>query len=320
MFDSLDLAGRLLEAFPPQRYLQLLPWHLTAILIGLSVLASFGLHHLIGDTFRFYSAGGRRRPILAACTLAVLLGSMLALLLAYGLRTQAEALIRPALAPENAVPPASVLGSILLDPPFKDAALGQETHIAKARLSAVIGAKHDEDYRDALKPFAVKPDKFVLAAPPIATAPSALAPSLSQAPPQAAGAPPAPVFTRPEDLISGIVAQIGLRWMLDAKQTWPEAMPAGAGSSADRPLSLPELTLALIDEIQDGAVLDRLDWEHVAGTRFVQVVLHPVLLELIGRWAALLAVLVLAADLAYFAMATRIVRRLRRSARSTTAG
>ena len=218
MFDSLDLALRLLQALPAQRFLQLLPWHLTAILIGLSVLASFGLHHLIGDTFRFYRAGGRRRPLLAVSTLAVLLGSMLALLLAYVLRTQAEALIRPVLVAENAVPPANVLGSILLDPSFTDAALAQDPHVAKARLSAVIGAKHDEDYREALRRFAVKPENFVMATPPVATAPSAIAPSLSQAPPQAAGAPPAPAFTRREDLISGIVVQIGLRWMLEPKR------------------------------------------------------------------------------------------------------
>jgi hypothetical protein len=314
MLDSLDLSWRLIGAFPAQRYFQLLPWHLTALLLVLGVLAAFGLHHLIGDTFRFYSAGGRRRPLLAACTLAVLLASVLTLLLAYVLRTQAEALIRPALAPENAVQPASVLGSILLDPPFHDAAFAEQTHIAKARLSAAIGAKHDEDYRDALKPFSVKPGRFVLTPQGEEHASATVAPPGSGS----SGAAQPPVFTRPEELIGGIVVQIGVRWLLEPKQTWPEALPAG--SRADRPLSVPELSLALIDEIQDGAVLDRLDWEHVAGTRFVQTVLQPLLLELLGRWAGLLALGVVVANLAYFAVAIRIVRRLRRTATSAAGG
>jgi hypothetical protein len=103
--------------------------------------------------------------------------------------------------------------------------------------------------------------------------------------------------------------------MLDPNQTWPQAMPAGTGSMAAQSLRLPEFALALVDEIQDDAVLDRLDWEHVAGTRFVQVVLQPILLELMGRWAGLLALAVLAVDLAYFAIAARVVGSIRRRSR-----
>ena len=103
MLDNLSLAWRLLDAFPMQRYLQLLPWHFTAVLIVLGFLSAFGLHHIVGYTFRFYSPDGRHRRILAAVTLVVLMASVLSLLLAYLLRTQSENMIKASLTPENAV-------------------------------------------------------------------------------------------------------------------------------------------------------------------------------------------------------------------------
>jgi hypothetical protein len=337
MLEPLELAWRLLASLPAARYLQLLPWHLEALLFGLGLLAAFGLHHLIGYTFRFYDAGGHR-ALLAAVTLAVLVASLQALLLAYLLRTQAEALIRPALAPETAVQPAALLGSILLDPVFSDDDLDGDAQVAKDRLAAVIAAQDDADWRAQLEAFRVEPRRLVLAKP--APAPSALAPGTlsgphSAVPPAAApnyAAPPpatppaaapaepgapsaAPAFTRPEDLVSAILVQIGLRWLLDPDQTWPEGRPAGATGTAER-LRLPDFALALVDEIRDDAVLDRLDWEHVAGTRFVQTILQPVLVERVGRQAALLGFGVLAADAAYFVLAARFVGRLRRRARA----
>jgi hypothetical protein len=314
MLESLSLAWRLIGAFPIQRYLQLLPWHFTAVLIGLAVLAGFGLHHLIGFSFRFYNAGGRHRPLLAFTTLVVLEFSVLALLLAYVLRTQSAELIRPALTPENAVQPASVLGSILLDPAMRDDELADATHVAKAKLAEVIVATDDEDYRGDLAKFLISPSQLVLT-PKAPETTEAAATTTPKTPPDGE---PAHEFTRRDDLISAILVQIGLRWILDPNQTWPEAMPAGTGSTAAQNLRLPEFALALVDEIQDDAVLDRLDWEHVAGTRFVQVVLEPALLELVGRWAGLLALGVFALDLAYFAMAARLVGHLRRRSKAVT--
>lgn len=303
MLDSIGLTWRLIAALPAQRYLLLLPWHFTALLIVLGLLAAVGLHHLIGTTFRVYAAGDNRRPLLGAVTLLVLLVSVQGLLLAYLLRTQAEALVRPLLAPENAVQPAGVLGSLLLDPAFSGDELSGKTQVAKDRLAAAIVATGDDAYRADLEAFVVKPDRLVLAPEEKAPAPAAPAPKGKEEPDQT------PVFTQREDLLSAVVVQIGLRWVLDPGQTWPEAMPAGTGSTADQLLRLPEFALALIDEIQDKAVLDQLDWEHVAGTRFVQAVLQGVLVERIRRSAGLLGLAAVTFDLAYFVFAARLVGR-----------
>lgn len=338
MLDSLGLGGRLLGAIPVQRYLQLLPWHFTALLVALGVLAGFGLHHLIGCTFGFYRADGRHRSLPATVSLWLLLGSVLALLLAYVVGTHPEALVRPALAPEGSLQPGGVLGSILLAAPFSDSRLAGESHVAKERLAAALAALKDPDYRAALESFVVPEDRLVLApeaaqpsspaSPPAplhdvergvsqpgspATAPPAqpVSPAGPSIQPGRA-APPAPVFTRPDDLISAIVVQMGLRWLLKPDQAWPEALPAGPGNSAVQPLRLPPFALALIGEIQDGAALDRPGWERVAGTRFVQVVLQPLLLGAVVRWAGFLTLGVLLADAAYFVAAARYLGRLRR--------
>jgi hypothetical protein len=321
MFESFELSWRLYNALPAQRFLMLLPWHFTALLLGLGVLAAIGIHHLIGWTFGFYSQGGFQRRIASAITLAVLIFSVQGLLLAYMLRTQADALVKPMLSPENAVQPAGVLGSILLDPAFSDTDLENETHVAKARLAATVIGTEDDDYRAGLEGFLVSPDRLVMAPthnPAPDTAGGTDTPKQPDASTDAAG-DQAPAFTNRDDLISAIAVQIGLRWIMDPEQTWPEAMPAGTGSAADPRLRVPEFVLALVDEIQDNAVLDRLDWEHVAGTRFVQAVLQPVLVERVARSAGLLAVGVVALDLAYFAVAARIFGRLRRRARAQDA-
>lgn len=328
MLDSVELMSRLLGALPATRYVQLLPWHFTALLIALGVLSAIGVHHLIGWTFGVYLAGGFRLRAGAAATLAVLLVSIQALLLAYVLRTQADQLVRRLLTPEDAVQPATVLGSILLDPAFSGEELDQETHVAKDRLAGVIVAMDDEDFHAGIETFLVSPGKLAMATPTTAKGgtDASQPPSSSQPAPPSQTIPPSGPGTKPEakaqapaasavftnrnDLISAIIVQIGLRWVLDPSQTWPQAMPAGTGSTVEQHLRLPEFALALIDEIQDDAVLDRLDWEHVAGTRFVQAVLQPVLLDQVGRSAGLLAVCVIALDLAYFAVAARVLGRM----------
>jgi len=357
MLDSLGLGWRLVGAIPVQRYLQLLPWHFTALLIALGVLAAFGVHHLVGCTFRVYGGEGRRRRLVATLTFWLLLGSMLALLLAYVVGTRPEALVRPALAPEGALQPGAELGAILLDLPFRlletervadeltvrrliPEAIrnpNRENRIAKDRLAAAIAELKDPDYRAAVEPFVVPEDRLVLApeAPPPASPASPPAPSAPPTAPSPSGqptspaapanppgrsAPPAPVVTRPDDLISAIVVQMGLRWMLKPDQAWPAALAAGAGNSAVLPLRLPQFTLALIGEVQDGAALDRAGWERVAGTRFVQVVLQPLLLEAVGRWAVFLALGVLLVDAAYFIAAARYLGRLHRKSGGGKAG
>lgn len=325
MLESLELTWRLFAALAPRSYLLLLPWHFTLLLIGLGVLAAIGVHHLIGTTFGLYRAGGFQRRIAAALTLAVLIVSIQGLLLAYVLRTQADALVRPALTPENAVQPAGVLGSILLDPAFSDEDLAGESQVAKDRLAAVIVATDDEDYRAGLEGFLVAPGRLVLAVPPRFTPPGAAdasrPPDAGKQGEQAAGQPgeKTPAFTNRDDLVSAIIVQMGLRWVLAPGQTWPQAMPAGTGSTAEQLLRLPEFVLALVDEIQDDAVLDHLDWEHVAGTRFVQAVLQPVLVERVGQSAGLLALAIVALNLAYFATVARVVGHMRRRAKAKEA-
>jgi len=71
---------------------------------------------------------------------------------------------------------------------------------------------------------------------------------------------------------------------------------------------LPLFISSLVGEIREDALLMQHDWEHVAGSRFMEWVMHPLMVWHIQYSAILAAVLTLAANLLYFTL-VRMFRR-----------
>ena len=75
--------------------------------------------------------------------------------------------------------------------------------------------------------------------------------------------------------------------------------PAGKEEEPDE-FPLPLFLVALVAEIPDDAMLTRHDWEHIAGTRFLEWIIKPMMLWQIQYSAVLLAVVTLAGLILYF--------------------
>jgi hypothetical protein len=305
MLDILDLLWRFLAAQPLVAYLSLVPWHLQLLLTVLGLLAAGGLHHLLGFTFRFYRLRSGHAHWLGAPTLALLLVSVQALLAAYVVGTHADALLRPTLALDSSMHPASVLGEILLDPPFDDPVLSrlEEIGVSKDRLAATVRALPAESYRAGLRTFLVSPALLTLESPGTRLVPDAEpgkarggAPG-TPAPPDAAPERPLTLESR-DDIAAAALVQIALRRLMDPDATWPVVR---LGEDAAPPAHLSEFIISLFDEIREGPALRRTDWEYIAGNRFVAAVLQPTMAQYVRRTALGGALAVLLLDALYFA-------------------
>jgi hypothetical protein len=110
-----------------------------------------------------------------------------------------------------------------------------------------------------------------------------------------------------------VLVQMALRWLTDPGRKWPRLGMAGEiPTTANEPVPLPEFVISLLGEIQDGVVLDRLDWEHVAGQRFSSAVMQPVLVTYVTRTALMGAGLVLVINAFYFFGFYRLRRWMQR--------
>jgi hypothetical protein len=327
MLEILDLSWRFLAVQPFSRYVQLHPWHLQAVLMVLGLLAAAGIHHLIGYTFRFYNVRSEFAHWLGTPTLVVLLISVQALLFFYTLVTRADALVKINLGTEEAIQPASILGEILLDPAFSSEELAafEGAGVSKERLVGTLRSIPAEAYRQELDAFRVETDRLVLQqeAPGVrkGEAPRP-APGKQGAPEGGAAAADAgalPLGNRAE-LATAIVVQTALRWLNDPARAWPQAT-AKQDAQPARPDggNLNDFIVSLVDEIQDGVVLERLDWEHMAGHRFAVVMLHPMLVKYINRFAIAGVGGVLVLNLIYFFGFYRVRRWLHRERPSSGA-
>jgi hypothetical protein len=76
----------------------------------------------------------------------------------------------------------------------------------------------------------------------------------------------------------------------------------------EQPFFLPDFIKGLVDELDPQVVLTRPEWDHVAGTNFIESILRPVLEEYLSVMAAAIAVVVLLVCAGYFALIYRLKR------------
>jgi hypothetical protein len=291
MIDQLSLLWHFLRAQPPAQYVQLVSWHLLLVLAVLGVLSAFGLHFLVGYLFRFYRRHERHARWVSWPTLPVLLASVLALLGCYLLGVRSAELVRVNLTSTMT----EQLGRLLLEPAFQAPVLAAHSAdaVPKGALKAALRSASELDYRTALQERIADP--------------AALAPATD-----GTGGARGP----------DVLVQMGLRWVTEPHTGWvaptapggpdPAAPDAAAPErppgAAETTFFLPDFLAALVDELPDDTVLPRLDWEHVAGTRFVDSVLRPLVEEYVSYLALALALLVLLADALYFLAMRRLKR------------
>jgi hypothetical protein len=292
MIDLLTLLWQFLRAQPTLQYVSLASWHLLAVLVVLGVLSAFGLHFLVGHVFGFYRRKERLVRWVSLPTLLVLLVSLQALLGAYLLGVRSEALVHANLTTGVA----EQLGKVLLEPAFQGALLLNvpADQVNKDVLKNALHTSPELDYRNQLAARLLPPDELQRA--------------------MQGTAPP---------LGADVLVQIGLHWVTESHASWfgSEPAPAAAGNGgagADAGAAggdksggaffLPDFLISLVDELPAGTVLPRVDWEHVAGTRYVENVLRPLMNEYLSDLAIVLAVIVLLLDALFFLLMRRLKR------------
>ena len=279
MIDFIALLWYFLLAQPATGILRLVPWHLLAVLGVLGVLSAYGLHFLVGTVFRFYRRKERSARWIAWPTLAVFLVSVLALLGTYLLGGRAGPLVHANLSDGVT----ASLGRLLLEPAFQSPTLATQSAdtVSKEAIKGALRASSELDYRNQLVTRLVPP--------------SQLAPQ-----PDTPGGPRGP----------DVLVQVGLRLVTASQSGWFDTFSRSDSKpdAAAEPFFLPGFLAGLVDELPDGTVLPRVDWEHVAGTRFVEGVLRPVMVESVSTVATVLAVAVLLLDALYLLLMRRLKR------------
>ncbi len=284
---TLSLVLRFLLEHPPTPYLVPMPWHLPILLFALGLLAAGGFHHLIGHTFRFYKVGPDTSRALALPGLACLLISVQVLLGCYLLAATAPEMAAFALRAREARAAASPIGALLLSPayarqtPSAPAAAGTRKESLRRALLEYSEDELLDGFRGQLETVRAK-----LQAPEGEST---------------AGAP------APELLV------LALRWAAQEHVNWPPLPPSSQAALQDdadgRQQRLPRYILSLVEEINGDSSLQREDWEHVAGSRFIQRVLEPLMVWHLRYLAVLLTLLVLVADLGVFFLIFQLKRQ-----------
>lgn len=292
MTDLLELIWRFLRVQPLENFLGLLPWHLIAVLAGLGLLGGFGLHFLIGYVFRFYRRGPRLAWWLSSPSLIVMLLLVEVLLGAYLLGSRAGALVSVNVTEDLS----DRMGRLLLQPVFGDPQITalQASEVGQGVLVTTLASAAGAEYRASLQALIVPPGVIS-----------------SQG--NGEGAP-----------AQRILLQVGLRWVTAPHRTWLSPLrphgnsSGGAGDSGEQSLPgsdesvgsggaaatddsgdsnakmaddifLPDYLASLIGELPPQAELPREDWEHVAGVRFVEGVLEPLMVEYLSYLSIALA-------------------------------
>ncbi|MCH8841462.1 MAG: hypothetical protein IID61_00635 [SAR324 cluster bacterium] len=210
------------------------------------------------------------------------------------------------LAPFNPIaksPPAPLtaqIGRLLLAPAFDAAHDAEGEEPTRAQIAAAIQAIASEDLRLAYQ--APSPEPVPGIAPAGAGPPEAIP----------AGARP-PAANPAEERVGSLLLAMVRLWLTDTGQSWPTGLAiaesrGAADSDGQAPFLLGEFVPALIGEIGEDDALPRIGWEHVAGTRFVEYVLQPLLTEYFVYSAVTAAALVLLIMVAYLAGLMRLRR------------
>ena len=287
MIDLANLIWRFLAVQQPEGWIALVSWHLAAVLGVLGLLGGLGLHFLAGHLFGFYRRKGRLARWISIPSLLIILPSVQVVLAAYLVAVNAQELVWL----NRTDPVVEKLGAHLLEPAFRNPLLfnAAEGGIQAGVLKNVLNTITEDVYREAIVAGIV--------------------------PPLAAGSPEDPLGAG-----GAIMLQVGLRWLTGPHGTWLTPLdPAGGGEPAgegERPRGepdgglffLPTFMKGLIAQLPDNEALSRSQWEHIAGTRFVEGYLQPVMVEYLTYFAILAALLVLLADTVLFSLLRRIKR------------
>jgi hypothetical protein len=109
-----------------------------------------------------------------------------------------------------------------------------------------------------------------------------------------------------------VILAIVRDWITDPEQSWPDAKPAEGerptGNEPGSPLSPADFIASLIREIPAESALPEPDWAYIAGQRFDERLLGPMLLEYLDWSAIALAVIVLVLNVGYFWVLSRMNR------------
>ncbi len=332
-------AWRLLTGLSLDRYLLLADWHQWAVLIALGILASFGLHYLLGYVFRFYRRGGRMVWWIPTFTLPALTASVAALLGAYLLATGSAGLVGSLVGapPEQA----ARLGQVLLGPAFErigEPSFGQPADPGAAENGPPENGQAESGLPEERPPEAALPRTV----PPRSAPPAADSPEDGLESPAAAdsktllsharlsevlraipvddlraalGGDPdgAPLEEAGTPGAADVVMTLAREWISDPDQSWPEWIPAPGEASvraADDDALVPaEFILSLVGEIEEDAVLPQADWAYVAGTRFEQRVLAPLFTDYLHYAAIAVAIAVAVFNLVFFWLMVKAKRR-----------
>lgn len=304
MIDLILLLWHFLVSQPPARVVDLLSWHLLALLAMLALLSSFGIHFLMGYVAGFYRRRDRIARWVSIPSLLLLLISGQLLLGAYLLGVHGARLV--SLNQTDSV--LRTLGEYLLEPAFDTPALAgiSGTEIPKRRLRAAFKASTENRYREALAKNIVTPEQLTAFPQPGGETGNRAASSLAER----------------------ILVQVGMRWITAPHETWWAPLNPGAPENTgktensrakapdktagkddgDEVFFLPVFLQGLIGELAEDDKLSRANWEHVAGTRFAEGYLLPVMREYLTFTAVALALAVLLIDLLFFLALGRIKR------------
>ena len=307
MMDRMLLLWYFLAAQPPARLGALLPWHLLTLLASLGLLSAFGIHFLMGHVAGFYRRRGRIARWVSLPSLLMLLISARLLLGAYLLVVHGSRLV--SINQTDSV--VNTLGVYLLEPAFDNPALAGASRgeIPKSHLKAAFRASTENRYREALAKNIVTPEKLTAWA-------------------QAGGGKET---QQRSPLGERILVQVGMRWITAPHETWWAPLnPSGTGKNTEKitekitgesgggkPAAkddqdygffLPVFLGGLLGELADDDQLSRANWEHVAGTRFAEGYLQPVMMEYLAYFAIALALAVLLINTLFFLALGRLKR------------
>jgi hypothetical protein len=276
--ESFSLTWRFLLDHPATPYFAPLPWHLLVVLVVLGLLAAGGLHHLLGHRFHFYRRPGGTAGWLALPSFALLLVSVQVLIGIYLMAALAPDMVRFALASPAARASAMPIGNMLLAPAFAGGGGDTPQELNRAGLNRALHAQSPKELRANYRR---KLDEA--RAQPV---------SIGEAPDWDQSASPE-------------LLMLALHWAAEDYQDWPPEMAGkrslareygegrGIGEKADGP-TLSRSILSLVEEIGWESDMARRDWAHVAGNRFVQRVLGPMMVWQV-RWLAVVSLIMLLA-------------------------
>jgi hypothetical protein len=330
MISGIRHAWALLGGLTLGEYFQLAEWHQWLVLGVLALLAGAGVHYVLGYVLRFYWRGGKFQWWIAILAMPMLVASVLALtgmyLLGIGAPRLADALLQAG--PEGQASLTAQVGTYLLEPALahaekKPGALGPTRH----QLEQALRAMPTEQLRQALggdREDAPAPEASKEAPP---AAPQATPPGDAPAPSNAPNAepqmepPPAPVTA------ATVILKIVRDWITEPNQAFPEeTAPADTGKPAPTPTpaaksppTLGTYLIGLIGEVSPDAALPPADWTLIAGTRFGEHMLRPLLLEYLQRGALAGTILILLLNLGYFWTVQRMARGAKPPAAKPTA-